>query len=91
MVVPRNLNDSTAVTVLFMMVVVVVVGGSPEVHDHLHCFEHVKLQVFKTALDSQLINLLSVRRLTTVLDEAVVSSANFRSLTEGSLYVQSFV
>ncbi len=44
--VPRNLNDSTAVTVGFMMVS----GGeskgvSPEVLDHLHCFEHVKLQV----------------------------------------------
>ncbi len=54
--VRRNLNDSTAVTVLFMM------GGrgSPEVHDHLHCFEHVKLQGVKTAPDSQLLNLLSV-------------------------------
>ncbi len=48
MMVPRNLNDSTAVTVLFMMVS----GGesrgesrgvSPEVHDHLRCFERVKL------------------------------------------------
>ncbi len=63
MVVPRNLNDSTAVTVLFMMVS----GGesrgvSPEVHDHLHCFERVKLQVVKTAPDSQLLNLLSVGR-----------------------------
>ncbi len=50
MVLLRNLNDSTAVTVLFMMVH----GGrargggggvSPEVHDHLHSFERVKLQV----------------------------------------------
>ncbi len=45
MVVPRNLNDSTAVTVLSVMVS----GGesrgvSPEVHDHLHCFERVELQ-----------------------------------------------
>ncbi len=41
MVVPRNWNDSTAVTVLFMMVS----GGgvSPEVHDHLHGFERFKL------------------------------------------------
>ncbi len=68
---PRNLNDSAAVTVLFMMVS----GGesrgvSPEVHDHLHCFERVNLQVVKTAPDSQLLNLLSVSRLVTVLDEA---------------------
>ncbi len=45
-------------------------GVSPEVHDHLHCFERVELQVVKTAPDSQLLNLLSVRRLVTVLDEA---------------------
>ncbi len=48
-----NLNDSTAGTVLFM----IVSGGrawgvSPEVHDHLHCFECVKRQVVKTAPDS---------------------------------------
>ncbi len=55
MVVPRNLNDSTAVTVLFMMVR----GVSPEVHDHLHCFERVELQVVKTAPDNHLLNLLS--------------------------------
>ncbi len=61
-------------------------GVSPEVHDHLHCFERVKLQVVKTAPDSQLLNLLSVGRLVTVLNEviSVVSSANFKSLTEGS-------
>ncbi len=71
MVVPRNLNDSTAVTVLFMMVSGGRAGGvSPEVHDHLHCFERVKLQVVKTAPDSQLLNLLSVSRLVTILDEA---------------------
>ncbi len=63
---PRNLNDSTAVTVLFMMVR----GGAPDVHDHLHSFERVKLQVVKTAPDSQLLNLLSVSRLVTILDEA---------------------
>ncbi len=62
----RNLNDSTAVTVLFM----VSGGGSLEVHGHLHCFEHVKLQVVKTVPDSQLINLLSVFRLITILNEA---------------------
>ncbi len=62
---PRNLNDSTAVTVLFMMG-----GGSLEVHYHLHSFERVQLQVVKTASDSQLLNLLSVSRLVTVLNEA---------------------
>ncbi len=66
MVVPKNLNDSTVVTVLFMMVS----GGRawvvpPEVHDHLHCFERVELQVVKTAPDSQLLNLQSVSRLVT--------------------------
>ncbi len=67
MMVPRNPNDSTAVTVLFIMVSV---GGvSPEVHDHLHSFERVELQVVKTAPDGQLLNLLSVSRLVTVLDE----------------------
>ncbi len=67
--VPRNLNDSTVVTVLFMMVSGEQ-GVSPEVHGHLHCFECVELQVVKTAPDSQLLNLLSVSRLVTVLDEA---------------------
>ncbi len=43
MMVPRNLNDSTVVTVLSMMVSGGSAGGggSPEVHDHLHCFERV--------------------------------------------------
>ncbi len=45
-------------------------GVSPEVHVHLHCFERVELQVVKTAPDSQLLNLLSVSRLVTVLNEA---------------------
>ncbi len=45
-------------------------GGSPEVHDHLHSFERFKLQVVKTAPDSQLLNLLSVSRLIIVLNEA---------------------
>ncbi len=44
-------------------------GVSPEVHEHLHSFEHVKLQVVVTAPDSQLLNLLSVSRPVTVLDE----------------------
>ncbi len=46
------------------------IGWTPEVHDHLHCFEHVKLQVVKTAPDSQLPKLLSVSRLVTILNEA---------------------
>ncbi len=54
----RNLNDSTAVTELFRMVSGGRAGG------------HVKLQVVKTAPDSQLLNLLSVSRLVTVLNEA---------------------
>ncbi len=58
--VPRNLNDSTVVTVLFMMVSAG--GWSPEVHDHLHCFERVELQVVKTAPDSQLFSPLFVSR-----------------------------
>ncbi len=45
-------------------------GVSPEVQNHLHYFECVKLQVVKTAPDSQLLNLLSVSRLVPVLDEA---------------------
>ncbi len=45
-------------------------GGSPKVYDHLHCFERVKLQIVKTAPDSQLLNLLSVSRFVTVLNEA---------------------
>ncbi len=44
MVVPRNQNDSTAVTVLFMMVSGGGGGGSPEIHNHLHYFERVQLQ-----------------------------------------------
>ncbi len=66
MVLPSNLNDSSAVTVLFMMVSVGGGGDSPEVHGHLHCFERVTLQVVKTALDIQLLDLLSVSRFVTV-------------------------
>ncbi len=45
-------------------------GVSPEVHSHLHSFERLELQVVKTAPDSQLLNLMSVIRLVTILDEA---------------------
>ncbi len=70
MVVPRNLNDSTTATV-------VVHDGewgecrgvSPEVHYHRYSFERVKLQVVVTAPDSKLLNLLSVSRLVSILDE----------------------
>ncbi len=69
---PRNLNDSTAVTVLFMTVSGRRAGDWVllKVHNRLHCFERVKLMIVKTAPDSQLLNLLSVSRLVTVLDEA---------------------
>ncbi len=55
-------------------------GVSPEVHDHLHCFECVQLQVVKTAPDSQLLDLLSVSRLITVLDEADKCDVIFKLL-----------
>ncbi len=45
-------------------------GVPPEIYYHLHCFESVELQVVVTAPDSQLLNLLSVSRLVSVLDEA---------------------
>ncbi len=45
-------------------------GVFPEVHNPLHCFERVKLQVIKTAPDSQLLKLLSISRLVTFLNEA---------------------
>ncbi len=71
MVVPRNLNDSTVVTVLFMMVSEgSAEGGPPEVYYRLHSFERFELQVVVTAPDSQLLNLLSVSRLVSILDEA---------------------
>ncbi len=44
-------------------------GVPPEVYYHLHCFERVELQVVVTAPDSR-VNLLSVSRLVSVLDEA---------------------
>ncbi len=92
MVLPWNLNDSTAVTVLFM-VVSGGGGGPPEVHDHLHSFEHVKFQVVKTAPDSQLINLLSVSRLVIILDEADQCGVicKLQELDGGSLDLQSLV
>ncbi len=71
MVVPKNLNDSTAVTVLFMMVSGGSAGGFLLKSTIIStCFKRVKLQVVKTAPDSQLLNLLSVSRLITVLNEA---------------------
>ncbi len=46
MVVSRNLNDTTVVTVLSMMVSGGSAGGGgSEVHNHLHSFEHVEIQV----------------------------------------------
>jgi len=45
MVLPMNLNDSLLPRCW---------GVSPEVHDHLHCFERVQLQVGMTAPVSQL-------------------------------------
>ncbi len=45
-------------------------GVSPEVYVHLHCFERVEFQVVKLAPKSQLLNLQSVSRLVTVLNEA---------------------
>ncbi len=58
---PRNLNDGEWGESRRV---------SPEVHNHLHCFERVELQVVKTAPDNQLLNLLSVSRLVSVLNEA---------------------
>ncbi len=45
-------------------------GVPPEVYYHLHCFELVELPIVVTAPDSQLLKLLSVRRLVSILDEA---------------------
>ncbi len=45
-------------------------GGFSWSPRHLHGFESVELSVVKTAPNSQLLNLLSVSRLVTVLDEA---------------------
>ncbi len=92
MVVLRNLNDSTVITVLFMMVRWGESKGvSSEVHGHVHFFECVELQVVKTAPDSQLLNLLSVSRLVTVLNEANKCGdvCKLQELDRGSLDVQS--
>ncbi len=71
MVLPRNLNESTVVTMLFMMVSGGSAGGfllkSTIISTVLSVFV---LQVVKIAPDRQLFNLLSVSRLVTVLDEA---------------------
>ncbi len=44
--------------------------GPPEVHNHLHSFKRVQLQIVKTAPDSQLLDLLSVSRIVTILEKA---------------------
>ncbi len=64
---PRNLNDSTAVTMLFYYGER---GESRGVSPEVHSFERVQFQVVKTAPDSQLLNLLSVSRLVNILNEA---------------------
>ncbi len=69
MVAPRNLNDSTVISAVHDGEWGESRGVSPEVHDHLHCFECVELQVITTAPDSQLLNLLFVCGLVTLLDE----------------------
>ncbi len=68
-------------------------GVSPEVDDHLHSFERVKLQFLKTAPDSQLLNLLSVSRLVTILNKADQCGVicKLQELDGGSLDVQSLV
>ncbi len=62
---PRNFNYSTAVTMLCKMLSGGERGGGGGGggggHDHLHSFDHVQLQVVKTAPDSQILNLLSVK------------------------------
>ncbi len=68
---PRNLNDSTAVTVLSVMVS----GGEQGCFLLKSMIISTVLSVLssrfvKTAPDSQLLNLLSVSRLVTILDEA---------------------
>ncbi len=69
MVVPRNLNDSTAVTVLFMMVSGGRAGGfllKSTIISTVLCVLSSRL----LRLHSQLLNLRSVSRLVTALDEA---------------------
>ncbi len=75
---PRNLNDSTAVTVLFMMVSGGRAGGFLLKPTIIHGFERVQLQVVKTAPDSQLLNLMSVSKLVTILNEADQCGVIFR-------------
>ncbi len=70
MVVPRNLNDFTAATVLSMMVSGGSAGGFLLKSTIISTVLSVELQVVKTAPVSQLLNLLSVSRLVSVLDEA---------------------
>ncbi len=84
--VSRNLNDSTAATVLFMMVRCGRAGFFHEVHDHLYSFERVKLQVGVTAPDSQLLNLLSVSRFVSVLDEGCPFHTDVESLLKSCFF-----
>lgn len=42
---------------------------SPEIHCHLHCFEHVQLHVVLTAPEHQPLNLPPIRGLLAILDE----------------------
>ncbi len=71
MVLPRSLNDCTVVTVLFMMVSGGRAGGfllkSTIISTVLSVLSS---RLVKTAPDSQLLNLLSVSRLVSALDEA---------------------
>ncbi len=70
MVLPRSLNDCTVVTVLFVMVSGGRAGGfllkSTIISTVLSVLSS---RLVKTAPDSQLLNLLSVSRLVTALDE----------------------
>ncbi len=71
MVLLRNLNDSTAVTVLFMMVHGGRAGGCLLKYTIISTVLSVlSSRLLRTAPDSQLLNLLSVSRHVTVLNEA---------------------
>lgn len=71
-VVPRNLDDSTAVTVVLMMVRGErweEWGCSTEVYCQLYCLEGVYLQAVMAASGHQLHHLLCVCRLIPILDQ----------------------
>ncbi len=67
-------------------------GVPSEVHDYLHSFECVPLQVVVTAPDSQLFNLLSVSGLVSIVDEADDGSVicKFQTLDRG-VFCSAFV